>query len=751
MTKIAPTFVGLALALCASSVAAQTTKEVGPESTTQASDTGDIVVTATRSETFLSKTPIAVTALNAEQLTRGGVTDATQLQTSVPNLQVSRTGNGGYLQVTIRGITSGDTSEKGDPSVSFMSDGIYIARPYAQDVALYDLNRIEVLRGPQGTLFGRNTTAGVIQVVSNKPRIGEFSGSLDASLGNYGARNLTGALNIPVNDGVALRAAFNYERRDSYLKAGPNFTAGLSPFRDNISGRLSALFKLSDRGELTLRGDYSSMKGKTENLLPLSNAYVNTTTALVAPTYIGDSQSVDKLYTMDRTFSGNLDRNNNTWGLSADFQYDLGPVTLNYLGSYRKLRLDQNLGYVRSNGSVYEAPFTGDFWQNSQEVRLSTNDGGPLKLQAGAFYFKEKSDIFLYLKGFLSATPNTTGYIYGFDRSPTITESYAGFGQATYDLTDNFHVTGGLRYSHDRKSRDGATVRCSTAACDLPTDTRQPDNADRAFSKVTWRAGIDWDASDRTLIYATASTGYKAGGFNDGCEIGTGTGCTFPRAALYYEPETITAYEIGAKMRTADNSLKANLSAFHYDYKNLQLSQVTTVCGAPCNVISNAAIAKVDGVEAEATITPVKAIRVDLSATYLNARYGDFFPNKVTQPTLNFSGRPLDRSPKWVATAGFTYRLELGNGSNIEANVRTRLSDDYYMIALGTLNQFRVPSYTTTDFSLTYNIPDSGFYAQAFLKNAENNVVPNAVAVGTFATVQLTDPRTFGGRIGIRF
>ncbi|SES18865.1 TonB-dependent receptor [Sphingobium sp. YR768] len=713
----------------------------------------DIVVTATRSSTMLMKTPVAVTAVSGDMVTKSGISDPTRLASEVPNLAISRTGTGAVLQITIRGVTSGDTSEKGDPSAAFLIDGIYFARNEAQDVSLYDLERIEVLRGPQGTLFGRNTTAGVVQIITKKPNTDAVSGFIDGSYGNFGAVTASGGVNIPLSPSVAVRGSVNYERRDSYVRPGPNFTSKLSPYRENISGRLSALFDLGGNGELVIRTDYSDIGGHTLNAVPLTNLYSNFTTSNVDPINIGAQKSIKDLFLVDRTFSGSVERRNTyTWGISGDLQYSLGPIDINYLGGYRRLKSSQDIAFLRGNGATLQGYRFATYSQNSHELRLSTNNTGGIKAQAGLYYFREQSDLTQPIIGFVSAVPNTTGYVFTFFRPETVAETYAAFGQVTYNITPDLHLTGGMRYSHDDKARvGGRTARCSTLSCNLPTDTSVPDDAAVSFGRLTWRVGFDWDVNARTLAYATVSTGYKAGGFNDGCEIGKGRGCLLPATALYYKPEEVTSYELGLKFRTADDTLRMTLAAFHYDYSDLQLSQIMDVNGLPTNVTTNAATAKIDGVELEGTISPSANDKISLSASYLDARYADFVPNTVAFPQVNFAGRPLDRSPNWAVSAGYTHRFDLANGGNVEANVRSRLTDKQYLIGIATLNQFGIPSYTNTDVSLTYNAPDKRWYVQAFGRNLENSVVMGGLSVGTFATAQLTDPRTYGVRGGFKF
>ena len=293
------------------------------------------------------------------------------------------------------------------------------------------------------------------------------------------------------------------------------------------------------------------------------------------------------------------------------------------------------------------------------------------------------------------------------------------------------------------KSRVGQTVLDHD---DGTRDILQNNDAKRSFSKTTWKVGIDYDVPGLGLIYANVSTGYKAGGFNDGCEIGQGATCGLPAAALYYAPETVTAYEGGFKFRFAP-AVALNGSVFHYDYKGLQLSQITNLCGGPCTVTTNAAKAKIDGIELEAVLTPSPHHRIDLAFNWLDARYGDFNPT----PAFDWSGRPLNRSPEITASASYTFTQPLANGGSVVFNGRIRLSDEYFIADLSQPFQFRQPSFHKTDLSLTYNAPQDRFFIQAFARNIENEITLSTASTDLAGSAQFADPRTYGVRAGLRF
>jgi iron complex outermembrane receptor protein len=388
---------------------------------------------------------------------------------------------------------------------------------------------------------------------------------------------------------LAIRASGSYDRRDNYLRPSAGERYNLDPFKKNLSGRLQALMTFSSNASLLLRGDYSSLKGTPVQSVRGIRFFdvTNPRDPVRLPTTSESLRTLGYLTAVQ----GRMD--NETYGISGEFNWDFGPLALTYLGSYREFTRDETLTTLL--GSPVASTFTGKYRQNSQELRFATTGTGPFKAQFGGYYFREKSNIDFFLRNALPGVP-----FYGFPQSPVINETYAFFGQATYSILPTLRVTGGARYSHDDKSRVGGTVRQQTLTFNPATDSLLLNAAETRSSKVTYRAGLEYDAGDRTLLYGTFSTGYKAGGFNDGCVAGTvtnGIACNQARPLdiLYYKPETLNSYEVGLKTRFADNAIRLNASAFYYDYNNLQLAQLIVVNGGPSSQTSNAAKARVKG------------------------------------------------------------------------------------------------------------------------------------------------------------
>lgn len=712
-----------------------------PDSAEPVSNGDDIVVTAQRDKSLVSKTPIAMTAITGEALASKGVNDPLKLAALVPNLEINRFYG---LQITIRGITSSNMFAQGDPSAAFLLDGVYIARPAVQDANFYDVERVEVLRGPQGTLYGRNSTAGVVNVISTRPTLDKVKGYLNASYGNYDALNLEGAINLPVSDTFALRVAGTVDRRDSYFSNVAGDKIDGNPFRDNKAIRGSALWQPTENLSIFLTADYAHMGGITQIVVEGSKFY-DIATDPERPVYTADQYSTGEL--LNRGYAQGITPhvNDKIYGFTGEVNWNLGPVTATYIGSYR--RYDQHQEITDYSGQVSPTYIDGMFEQNSHELRFALNDIDRLKFQFGGMYFEEKSRQHFEQPDYFGV-PN-----FILDYNPTRATSYAFFGQGTYSLTDTLRLTGGLRYSHDHKDQLGWTILDYDAFA-----ITLPNGADTSFSKVTWRVGVDADLNDHTMAYASVATGYKAGAFNDGCEIGKTIGgvlCTVdnggrPADELYYQPETLTAYEMGIKGRLAGNLLSYDLAAFWYDYTNMQVGTVSYYSGAATSTTLNAAKARVKGIEASTILTPDARNRLALNLNWLDAKYRKWVVDETEG--IDNSGLPLSRSPKWTGSVDYTYTLPLANGGSLVANGRFKVSSKYYLVGTSTITPFLQPGYTRTDLSLTYNAPGDSWFIQVYGRNLENKIQVTASTyfAGALAIIP-SDPRTYGVRAGLKF
>ncbi|HZX26656.1 MAG TPA: TonB-dependent receptor [Telluria sp.] len=709
----------------------------------------EVVVTAQRTASLESKTPVAMSVLTGEQLGTAGIATVSDLASRLPNVHMDGSYDG--LKITIRGVSNADTTEKGDPSAAFMLDGIYIARPQGQNLGLYDIDRVEVLRGPQGTLYGRNTTAGVVNVISNAPTR-KFEAAVSAEAGSY-ARRMAGAmLNVPVNDNLALRAALATHRHDSYLINGQGTSHHLGLDRDERFARLSAKLDMGRDASLVLRYDHTTLDDDNDSFVPDTNFFDGV--AAGAPVW-KDASTDARLTNGFRAPNGVPEQGRGhrvSAGLGAELTWKLGPATLYYLGSHRTLDDDFLVNYYYRIAPTFALGvreyFTGAYTQNSHELRVEAGEGGPLSMQAGLYWFREESNMVYTFRDLelLQLPP-----YYVFPHGPAIARSKAVFGQATWRMTDWMRLTAGLRYTDDDKSRIGSTNFQQGPTFNPATDLRLLNAASMNTHKTTWRAGLEADLAPRTLVYGTVATGYKAGGFNDGCLAGSsalGIECPAPvavsAATLYYRPETLTSYEAGFKSRFWDNKASLNVAAFYYDYTNLQLSSVAVVMGAPRYVTSNAGEASVKGLEADGQASLTAGGRLTYALTLLDAHYVSYSPDGIH----SWAGKKLDRAPSSTFTLGYEQRFRFFGGM-WKAGVLSRTSSAYSIGVPTQQLEYRIPSRTQTDASLGYQPEGAAWSVLARVKNMENKVQP--ITIDSFGMVVPSAPRTVDLRVDYRF
>ncbi|GGY94827.1 TonB-dependent receptor [Pseudoduganella plicata] len=739
------------LAACISSaVATLCSGSAHAQSEAQASsEIPEVVVTAQRTSTLESKTPVAMSVLGGDRLAAAGFDNPAQLGARLPNVRLDSSYDG--MRITIRGVTSADTTDKGDPSAAFMMDGIYIARPQNQGLSFFDVDRVEVLRGPQGTLYGRNTTAGAINVITNAPTQ-QLEAVVAAEAGNYNSRKGSAMLNVPISPALAIRAAVAFNRHDSYLTNAQGTPHTLGQDRDDVSARISARLAFSNTASLLLRFDHSIVRDNLDGFVPDTNFYRGIETG--RPVWYGADAGarLTNRFVPPNTVPEQGGSRKTTSGVGADFSWQLGPVTLQYLGSHRQFAHDFLVNYYYRVAPTFalgvHQNFAGDYRQDSHELRVATNGTGPLAAQAGVYWFRERSDT---LYTFRDLEPLGLPPYYVFPTGPTEARSRAVFGQATYALLPRLRATLGARWTEDDKTRVGSTDFQQGPVFNPASDYRLLNAAALTTHKTTWRAGLDFDVAPGTMAYAAVSTGYKAGGFNDGCLAGSrqlGIDCpaavAVPASTLFYQPETLTSVEAGIKSRFWDKRASINLAVFDYDYKNLQLSGVAMVMGAPRYVTRNAGKASVRGLEADGAVNVIPGGRVTYAFTLLDAHYDSYMPDGVT----SWAGRKLDRAPSHTVTLGYEQRFRVGQ-SQLTAGATVRRSGSY-VIGVPTQGlEYNVPAHNSSDARIAWQPDGAAWNVLARVRNIENKVQP--LSIDSFGMTVPGEPRTFEARVEYRF
>lgn len=668
----------------------------------------EVIVTAQRIAQPASKTPLSLSVVSGDELKSAGAVNASSLTDLVPNVQIAN--NAGATEISIRGVSSADSTEKGDPSASFNIDGVNLARPQSAGLAFFDLERIEVLRGPQGTLYGRNATAGAVNLITNKPSK-QFASSAAVELGNYDTRAFDGMLNVPVNDMLALRAAISSRKHDGYLRSTQRLADDYDD-QDTVSGRVHALFTFMPNVSLLLSADASKTTGTGPGTVPVED-FLNRH---------GDAQR-----TATPSVQGRVD--NRASGYSAELKAMLGIGELTYQGAHRSFDRDEILPY--GFGLAQPAPYIGalaDYRQTSHELRLASGFGA-LKSILGLYWFKERSTINFDVLNF----PGLGRLL--FVQDPTLSRSRAAFADFTYSVSDKLNVSAGVRRTWDEKSRRGFSI------IGEPVVSRGVNDAAVEYGQTTGKLGADYALAKNLMAYVTLSTGYKAGGFNDG------TRATNP--FLIYEPEHLNSLEAGIKGRMLDGRLQTSAALFGYNYRNLQLTSIAAdpINGGVTSQTRNAAKAKVTGVEVEGKYAVTPAGRISFSATYLDAHYTDYQPTQST----DWSDRRLDKSPRVTAGAAYDHRWGLDSGAELSAHIGTRYTGAYVLSDYSAVVQYRQSGFHKSDATFTYAPPSRNWQAQIYVRNIENKTVMTSYYATGASSVGLGAPRTAGVRLAADF
>lgn len=582
----------------------------------------NIVVTATKREESLQTTSIAITALSAKTLADRVITTAMELNNTVPNLLASPTASASANSVSfnIRGIGQVDFINTIEPGVGVYLDGVYIARTIGASIELADIDRVEVLRGPQGTLFGRNATGGAVSIVTAKPSFdglfGEASLTPSAFTDDWRPSvTARASVNVPLSDKVAARFNLLTKHSDGWGKNNaPGTGEGLGE-QETYAGRAAFLFQVSDDWQVLLAGDASTGRGTIAPMVGVLGPAIAEEdplkTAIDAPTY--DDMDV---YGVSLTADGKLGDAVNIRSITA-YRHQDGWLGQDSDGSTLQL-INQGVNYKQHQFSQ-EVQLFGDAFEDR------------LKWLVGGYYFEE--DGTFLTKGIIAFTPVEIDTF-------SSTKSYAAFGNLTYEVADGFNVVGGVRYTHEKKFLNAAT-RFGGMTIVPASDNR------KTYSKPTFKAGVEYFPAEEVMLYAMFSQGFRSGGYN---------GRPFSPADLVpFEEETNDTYELGFKAELFDNTLRLNGAVFYSEYKNIQLTAAKSdpVIGVIV-VTDNAGRAELPGAEAEFQWVASDALNI-----YGNVGYLD---NDGLEPKAGFTlpGDTLPLSSRWNTTLGFDYTIPMG-------------------------------------------------------------------------------------------
>jgi len=691
----------------------------------------EIVVTAQRREETIQKSSLSISVIDADAA--AAITDAKEIATLVPGVQISQ--GGSTMQTYVRGVGDFGSSALNQSAVSYNIDGVYVADTATVSTQFYDLARVEVLKGPQGTLYGRNASAGSVNLVYARPELGEAGGFVLFEAGNYDFIHGSAAVNVPIGDIAAVRASGNIVRRDGYLSDGTNDDR-------QEGGRLQLLVQPSDIFSFRLSGDYAKRSGRgagsvviprqgtnkkftgginlADNLARLAIAPAAYTPGAGLPPLAQTGLNEDTFIEMEQ------------YNLNAELTWDMGFAELTFLPAYRKS--DSSIG-TYSSGS----PFMNqeDIEQQSYELRLSHEaDWG--NIIVGAYY--------LDLDQTTAAQVFTATYITADQIADLGTQSIAGFGQATVNLSDSIRAIAGVRYTSEDRSIDATDI---TNNVDFASEV--------TFNEWTWRAGLEFDLSPDNMLYATASKGFKSGGFN----IYEPT----PTITNAYQPETLYSYVVGLRNRFANNTVQFNLEAFYWDYKDSQQSALEfTPAGNLQFSTFNAASATLYGIDADLIIQPTRNDTFTASVAYLEAEFDEFilnppFPtdaasngcalNNTTPPfSIDCSGFRLPRAPRWSGNASYRHVFEFANGSDLSLGASMDFASSRHL-GINYVSNELVDGYIRLNAEASYAFgADQRYKVTAFIRNITNEEIATAGNQAGLSPnliyAQVAPPRTYG-------
>lgn len=707
----------------------------------------EVVVTAQKREEKLQDVPIAVSVVGETELQRRNIGNIDQLKLVVPSFEATSFG------VSVRGVGTSTFSTSIEPTVSTVLDGVVLGRPEMALGSFYDVARVEILRGPQGMLFGKNASAGLVSITTNAPKLGRVEGIANINLGQDGYNKSDATVNLPLGDKAALRVGGFVNRLDGVLhnlKDGRRFNGN-----DEWGGRAKLLWRPTDTVDVLIAADYA----KQDQSITWSPYKLNPTGAMgLALGACGVKASPDNA---DLCIDGAQYKDRENYGFSAQVDWSLpGGLTLTSITAGRR-------DFDFSNGDSDSLPVNilnnnisnQDLRQVSQELRLASATGGKLDYVAGLYYYRQKTNQVTDQTGTFGVSPLPV--INSTINSLVDSTSYAAFGQLHYQLSDKLALIGGARLTHDKVSLDFRQFTRPGFFGINPTVTFD-DTAKE--TNLSWRLGTQYKFADRTMGYATVSRGYKGPGFNQ-------TGVSNATTSQAVGPEIPTSYELGVKTTLLGGLAVLNVAAFSTRFEDYQAQTVDfTLTPAAFRTI-NAGDLKTKGIEADLTAILGPGLMVTAAAAYIDANYGKFAPiscDPLVTPSgcvliapglygFDASGKSLSGSSKWKTSLAAVYERPIGHGLQLNASADYGWRDGYNASATGDPNTL-IDSYGILGATIGIGAQDDRWKLAVWGKNLTDKRFPSALfgtpfgGKGDYSQVLTGDAfRRYGITLNLRY
>lgn len=712
---------------CAPSIMAQEADEGEYEFTLE-----EITVTAQKREENQQKVPIAMDIITSDDLQGAGKYDLDEVLANVSSVLVQRASDG--LRVSIRGMYDNSQARSGQsqgtPSVAINTDGVYSNRKDSA-AGLYDIERVEVLYGPQSTMYSSNSPGGIVNIITASPKLDNFSASASVEYGSYNLLRTEGAMNAPLGDKTAVRVSFSTLKRDSYMSNLEDVTA-----EDSKSARIRALYQPNDSLSVTVNAERTKTGGT--GFGGGVNAFI-------------DQDDEDDPWT-STSVNENLGSNDHTADkFSANINLETDWGTVAFIPSY-STRTGDNLNTMSNSDPVTGETTTSSNYQTQlarekgTELRITSPSDFFFKWIAGGNYYKSKDNQTRASEDYVEDP--TTGYW----TSTTMKEkSHAFFANVTYPVLDRFRLTAGYRQSWDLLSSDDTTVQNATGSTaqqgpDAQAGTTITHSSMENNGKPDFKYGFEYDLAENSMVYGDYSTSYRV--------------ANMPGSDTANEdPEKLKAYTLGAKNRFWENKLQLNIATYYYDYKNFAVTDsVETTIGDEIyrENASDLANGYMYGLDLETSAILTQKDTLNLSVSYIKSQWDELCFDYDYADDVNYHGVPMAQTPPWTWNLTYSHNFLLSNGSLLKAGITSKYQTGYRM----TWSDIDLPysyqeGHHMENFNLSYNSPGGRWTVSGYVNNifnyAEKTMVQSAQKAGSIGTMSIGNPRTYAVSVSYRY
>lgn len=738
-------------------------QETAPATGPDAIAIEEIVVTAQKRAENLQKVPVAVSALSSDQIERQNLHNVNDIASQVPSFQVTTPYSDAVPIFALRGVSSVDNSQNQSSPVALYVDEVYKGLPVFTSLQVFDLERIEVLRGPQGTLFGKNTTGGAVSLHSRRPDLdGGLSGYLTLGYGRFDRREAMGGVNLPlVDDRLAARIAFTLTKADGFVENR------LPDIRDqgdidDWAVRLSLAFRPSDRAEFLLRYTHGESTPDSGPGAMADDIGVGGVGLPFVET--GYTRAGLGFFENEADSPGRVRIRNDSIALTANVDVS-DAATLTSVSSYDRGRWFNSEDPDGSPFRLLDTDFFSRGEAYAQDLRLASSGEGPLKWLVGAYYYRDRVDLsttIRYFYGFPDVDHDgVSDCLQGLTRGCAtsnalrqVRESVALYSQTSYTLDSGLTLTAGLRYTHDDNRLDsylavvdyldpatGQSVRLGATIEAPPVDRLKSEN-------LSGKLGVSYETDGGTLLYGNISRGYRGGAFN-------GQAFNSPEEVTTAKPERLDAIDVGAKMQAFDRRLRLNVAAFYYDYRNQQFLDLASSEGAVLQILYNAPKSRLFGGEVELVARPTEALTVRFGLSYLNAKYREItLLDTTTLTPTDLSGNRIVLSPEFTIAGGVDWTIVETSAGSLSLHTDSRFTSKHYF------NAFNTPTatengFTVHDARLTFETADGKVQVAGWIKNIFNETykvyIQDLSSLANFTYRPRSRPREFGVQLSYRF